>query len=89
VLFAGDAHDATWEYVLKHYGPDVENCSVLIAPHHGRDSERSYDFIDHINVYVENDRFAAALGADTANANSQGYVFLVTIHETAEVQRAA
>jgi hypothetical protein len=133
VLFAGDAHDATREYVLKHYGRDVENCSVLIAPHRGRYSERSCNFIDHIkskltlfgnapsnpwptargasgksrrqqvtrpetsswrsaqvpSTSTSNDRFAAALGADTANANSQGYVFLVTIHETAEVQRAA
>ena len=129
VIFAGDAHDATWEYVLKHYASDVENCSVLIAPHHGRHSDRSYDFLDHIkpkltlfgnapsehqgygawnsrnlwkitsnqagnivleigpgaiNVYVENDRFASSLGANTANANSQGYVLLHTIPEHKE-----
>jgi len=133
VLFGGDAHDATWEYVVKHYGSAVENCSVLVAPHHGRDSGRSYDFLDHIkpkltlfgsapsehlaygawnarhlrkvtsnqagnvvleigpgaiNVYVENDRFATALGGSTANANSRGYVLLDSITEHAEVKSA-
>jgi competence protein ComEC len=134
VIFAGDAHDATWEYVLKHYARAVENCSVLIAPHHGRDSDRSYEFLDHIkpkltlfgnapsehlgygpwnsrnltkitsnqagnivlvmgsgaiNVYVENDRFAASLGLDAANANSQGYVLLYTIPAHQEAKNAA
>lgn len=131
VLFCGDAHDATWEYVLKHYPRSVENCSVLIAPHHGRASDRSYKFLDHIkpkltlfgnapskdhgygawttrklpkitsnqagnivleigsgaiNVYVENDRFATSLGANAANANSQGYVLLYTIPAHQEVK---
>ncbi|MBI3805324.1 MAG: MBL fold metallo-hydrolase [Nitrospirae bacterium] len=48
VLIPGDAHDATWEYVLKHYESDVANCSVMIAPHHGRGSDRSFDFLDQI-----------------------------------------
>jgi beta-lactamase superfamily II metal-dependent hydrolase len=134
VLFCGDAHDATWEYVLNHYPRSVENCSVLIAPHHGRHSERSYEFLDHIkpkltlfgnapsehlgygawnsrnltkitsnqagnivlemgsgaiDVYVENDRFATSLGADAANANSQGHVLLYTIPAHEEVKSAA
>jgi competence protein ComEC len=48
VLVPGDAHDATWEYVLTHYASDVANCSVMIAPHHGRDSDRSFEFLDEI-----------------------------------------
>lgn len=46
IVFPGDAHDGTWEYVLKHHSSLVANCAVLIAPHHGRDSDRSYDFLD-------------------------------------------
>lgn len=46
IIFPGDAHDGTWEYVLEHYSVRVGNCAVLIAPHHGRDSDRSYDFLD-------------------------------------------
>ncbi len=48
ILFPGDAHDATWEYVLKNNLDDVANCSVMIAPHHGRHSDRSFDFLDLI-----------------------------------------
>jgi beta-lactamase superfamily II metal-dependent hydrolase len=48
ILVPGDAHDATWEYVLTHYASDVANCSVMIAPHHGRHSDRSFEFLDEI-----------------------------------------
>jgi beta-lactamase superfamily II metal-dependent hydrolase len=48
VLITGDAHDKSWEYILEHYKSDVANCSFMLAPHHGRDSNRSYDFLDHI-----------------------------------------
>lgn len=48
VLIPGDAHDSTWKYVLENYESDVMNCSVMIAPHHGRKSKRSYDFLDTI-----------------------------------------
>ena len=46
ILFSGDAHDNTWEYVLNNYEKEVADCSVLIAPHHGRDSGMNYDFLD-------------------------------------------
>jgi beta-lactamase superfamily II metal-dependent hydrolase len=46
IILPGDAHDATWEYVFSHHGGSVTPCSFLLAPHHGRDSERSYDFLD-------------------------------------------
>ncbi|WP_454801404.1 ComEC/Rec2 family competence protein [Mucilaginibacter phyllosphaerae] len=46
-LFAGDSHDSTWEYILND--PElramVTNVDVLFAPHHGRDSARSYNFL--------------------------------------------
>ncbi|MCG3126045.1 MAG: hypothetical protein CHACPFDD_00873 [Phycisphaerae bacterium] len=46
IVFPGDAHDATWEYVLANHHDLVADCAVLIAPHHGRASDRSYDFLD-------------------------------------------
>jgi competence protein ComEC len=48
VLLCGDAHDAAFESIKKSYKADVEGCAVLLAPHHGRDSGRSYDFLDFI-----------------------------------------
>jgi beta-lactamase superfamily II metal-dependent hydrolase len=49
VLFAGDSHDRTWEYILQHHEDDVRDIDLLIAPHHGRKSARSYDFLDVLN----------------------------------------
>jgi competence protein ComEC len=49
ILFAGDSHDATWEHILSNYESSVKNVDVLIAPHHGRASDRSYDFLDTVN----------------------------------------
>ena len=48
ILIAGDAHDQIWEYVLAYHKEDISNCRVLIAPHHGRKSGRSYDFLDTV-----------------------------------------
>ena len=46
IIFGGDSHDDTWEHILNNWGKDVRNIDLLIAPHHGRDSGRSYDFLD-------------------------------------------
>ena len=46
IIFGGDAHDETWDYILTHHKAAVQDCAVLIAPHHGRDSDRCYDFLD-------------------------------------------
>jgi competence protein ComEC len=46
IVFGGDGHDSTFDFVLKNYSSSVANCAVLIAPHHGRDSDRSHDFLD-------------------------------------------
>ena len=48
VLLAGDAHDATWDYIKKHYRAKVSDVALLIAPHHGRKSGRSYEFLDYV-----------------------------------------
>ncbi len=48
ILLPGDAHDKTWDYILEHYEEDLKDCEFMIAPHHGRDSGRSWDFLDKI-----------------------------------------
>jgi len=52
IVIPGDAHDETWEYVINNYGDDVKNCDVLFAPHHGRKSGRSFDFLDVLNPRI-------------------------------------
>jgi beta-lactamase superfamily II metal-dependent hydrolase len=46
IVFTGDSHDATWDHILKNHAQDVADCDLLMAPHHGRDSGRSWDFLD-------------------------------------------
>lgn len=47
IILPGDAHDESWKQVLSNRNL-ANNCSFLLAPHHGRDSKRSYDFLDHL-----------------------------------------
>jgi len=49
ILFGGDSHDATWEHILENHKEDVTDVDLLIAPHHGRSSGRSYDFLETVN----------------------------------------
>ncbi len=46
ILLAGDSHDKTWEHVLKYHAADIANVEVLLAPHHGRHSDRDFGFLD-------------------------------------------
>jgi competence protein ComEC len=46
IIFAGDSHDETWKHILNTYNASwIGNIDLLIAPHHGRKSERSYEFL--------------------------------------------
>lgn len=49
IVIGGDSHDKTWEYILENHEEDVTDVDLLIAPHHGRDSSRNYDFLDVLN----------------------------------------
>ncbi len=49
IIFPGDGHDKTWAYVLEQHEDLVKDCAVLVAPHHGRASDRCYDFLDTLN----------------------------------------
>lgn len=46
ILFGGDSHDETWDHILEHHEKSVTDIDLLIAPHHGRKSARSYKFLD-------------------------------------------
>lgn len=52
ILFAGDSHDKTWDYIIKNHKAEVSNIDVLMAPHHGRDSSRGYKFLETLNPKV-------------------------------------
>lgn len=49
ILFSGDSHDATWEHIIENFEDDVRDVDLLIAPHHGRDSDRDYQFLNVVN----------------------------------------
>jgi competence protein ComEC len=46
IIIAGDSHDSTWEHIIANHRSDVENVDVLVAPHHGRHSDRDFSFLD-------------------------------------------
>lgn len=46
LLFAGDSHDDTWEHILDTHSELIEDVDILFAPHHGRDSDRGYEFLN-------------------------------------------
>lgn len=46
IVFGGDSHDKTWDYILSNHEESVTNIDLLVAPHHGRKSGRSYDFLN-------------------------------------------
>lgn len=52
VVFGGDSNDKTWEHILETHKKKVTDIDLLIAPHHGRKSDRSYDFLDVLRPKV-------------------------------------
>jgi len=49
ILLAGDSHEKTWEHILSEHKYLVTDIDLLIAPHHGRKSGRTYEFLDVLN----------------------------------------
>lgn len=82
-LFAGDSHDSSWDFILKTYRSLVSNVDVLFAPHHGRDSNRSYAFLDVLKPKLtlfgnaSSEHLAYSSYPETRITNNQaGYVIL-------------
>ena len=46
VVIPGDAHDQSWDVAFRWHERFLQNCALLVAPHHGRDSDRDYEFLD-------------------------------------------
>lgn len=46
VLFCGDADKETIAHLVANHRSDISNIDVLIAPHHGRDSDKDFSFLD-------------------------------------------
>lgn len=52
ILFAGDSEDLTWEHIINNHAEKVKNIDVLFAPHHGRDSDRNFDFLKSLTPTI-------------------------------------
>lgn len=48
VLFCGDSHDKTWEHILANHLDEVRGVDLMLAPHHGRDSDRDRAFLSEV-----------------------------------------
>ena len=52
VVLAGDADDLAWECAIRAYPNRLANVGFLLAPHHGRDSGRNRNFLNHLNPRI-------------------------------------
>ncbi len=52
ILFCGDSDNDSWKYILENFKGDVTDIDVLFAPHHGRDSDRDFDFVKVLNPRI-------------------------------------
>lgn len=46
ILFCGDAGMDTITHLIEKHNADISDLDVLIAPHHGRDSDKDFSFLD-------------------------------------------
>lgn len=90
MIFAGDAHDDSWEFVIKNNPNLRSNCSFLLAPHHGRHSGRDYDFLDFLqpkltvigcspSKYIDYSQWHRR-GLEILTSNQAGNIVLETFH---------
>lgn len=75
-LFCGDSGDNTWDYLIRNHKNEINNIDVLFAPHHGRNSDRNFDFLDIVrpNVTILGNAESKYLAHDMYK-NKSGYVF--------------
>lgn len=52
IIFSGDSNNKTWEYVLDKHRDLVSDAGVLFAPHHGRNSDLDFSFLDIVKPRV-------------------------------------
>ncbi len=46
IILAGDSGDIAWAHIIGNHKTLVSDIDILLAPHHGRDSNRDYSFLD-------------------------------------------
>ena len=46
ILFCGDADEKTIAHLMQNHKSEISNIDILIAPHHGRDSDKDFSFLD-------------------------------------------
>ncbi len=92
ILFSGDSHDSSWEHIIENNKEAVSNIDVLFAPHHGRDSNRNYDFLKILNPKLtlfgnaSSKHLAYTKYPETRITNNQaGYIILDTSLDKLEI----
>ncbi len=83
ILFAGDSEDLTWKHIVTNHAEKVKNIDILFAPHHGRDSNRNFDFLKSLTPTItlfgnaNSNHLAYAKYPGTRITNNQaGYIIL-------------
>ena len=87
IIFSGDSFDNSWDYILKNYEDEVSNIDILFAPHHGRDSNRKYDFLKTLKPRVtlfgnaSSEHLAYSCYPKTRITNNQAGYVVIDINE--------
>ena len=90
ILFCGDAGMGTINHLLDKHKDDISNLDVLIAPHHGRDSDKDFTFLDIMKpkLTLVGNAKCQNLAYDKWNSrklehiqNNQGGDILIDIHD--------
>ncbi|MCR5312110.1 MAG: hypothetical protein K6E54_00400 [Bacteroidaceae bacterium] len=94
ILFCGDAGMETINHLLEKHTADISNLDVLIAPHHGRDSDKDFTFLDVMNpkLTLVGNAKSEHLAYEKWNSrglkhiqNNQGGNILIDIHDNGEL----
>lgn len=84
VLFCGDAKMKTINHLLLNHINEISNLDVLIAPHHGRDGNMDFSFLDVMNPKVT--LFGNAQSKDLAyNAWNNKKLFHITNNQAGDI----
>lgn len=71
-LFAGDSERIAWDIILNKYKGELRDIDVLFAPHHGRKSGGTDDYLDVLNPKVTFFGNARSQHLDDATFNNKG-----------------
>lgn len=94
ILFCGDAGMGTINHLLEKHQTDISDLDVLIAPHHGRDSDKDFSFLDVMKpkLTLVGNAKCQHLAYNEWNSrglehiqNNQGANILIDIHNNGEM----